>query len=157
MTGDVDGAAFARAAKALAKLDMGPVAASTIDDIATVVQANVRAARRRHRVTGKGERLVSVHATGQGKNRVARVHAGGRVAHLLTGGTAPHVIRPLSGRAIPLAGRPGSFAAAVHHPGTRPDPFVAAGVAASQGEIRAIADAAVDELAHDLTTAIRRS
>lgn len=156
---ELDATAFRLAAAALEDAGdaIDDVAGDVLGDVALAVQANVQAARRRHRRTGKGERLVSVRSSGSGASRVLRVHAGGRVAHLITGGTAPHSIRPLARRALSLAGGLQPFAASVRHPGTQADPFVARGVAASRDEVDRLAAAGAAELADDLATVIRRT
>ena len=158
MSSPIDARDFAAASSALAHFDdqVDLVTDDTLEAIGETVLEHVRTARRRHRVTGKGERLVSLKSTGSGVARRIRVHAGGRVAHLLTGGTAPHRIRPLHRKALQLglAGRP--FAAVVAHPGTRADPFVARGVAAAMGEIDQLAAAGARELATQLSDEIGR-
>ena len=101
-----------------------------LDDAAEAGAEHVRdaVARRagRHRASGRMARQVKVIARADG----LAVHASGRVAHLITGGTAPHTIRS-HGRALELRSAGGGlrgFAEVVHHPGTRADPFVARGL-----------------------------
>lgn len=159
MAGELDGSAFGAAAASLRRVagdELEAAAETTVDDMAAAVLVNVRRRRARHRVTGKGERLVSVHGHGSGDGRVARVHAGGRVAHLITGGTAAHPIRPHRAHALAFAGPARGLVASVRHPGTRPDPFVARGVDDSQGAIASITDTAGDELAAELAHDIGR-
>lgn len=148
---DFDQAAAALEPRAFRRT-VGDVVDPALHKAATAVQQGVRAAARRHRRTGKLERFVSVTGDGKGLETELRVHAGGRVAHLITGGTGPHVISAVRSRALPIAGVGGAvgFAATVHHPGTRADPFVARGVASSEREISQITDRAADELAHDV-------
>jgi hypothetical protein len=147
---------FDRAADALEpaafRRTAGKAVEPAIRKAATAVQQAVRAAARPHRRTGKLERFVSVTGGGTGLETELRVHAGGRVAHLITGGTVPHDISAVRSRALPIAGVGGAvgFAATVHHPGSRADPFVARGVAASEREVSQITDRATRELAHDL-------
>jgi len=159
MTGQLDADAFADAAARLRSVGdktIGQAAELVVDDMAGAVLANVRRRRGRHRVTGKGERLVTVKATGSGDGRVARVHAGGRIAHLIIGGTRAHPIRPIRARALAFVGPARGFAASVRHPGTRPDPFVARGVDDSRAEVATITDTAGDELAAELAHDIGR-
>jgi hypothetical protein len=131
----------------------GPTMAAAIDKGALAVQRHVRAAASRHRRSGRLEQFVRVISDGSGLKRVAKVHASGRVAHLITGGTAPHEIAAVTGVAIPIAagvGQAEGFAAHVEHPGTRPDPFVARGVDQASGDVKHITDDAIDRIAHDL-------
>lgn len=153
----IDATSFRAAESGLERFDeqLAGVAEATLERMADAAAEGVRAARRRHHVTGKGERLVSVRSSGAGTRRTLRVHAGGRVAHLLTGGTRPHPIRALEGRALRLAGSTRPFAAAVRHPGTRADPFVARGVAAARPDIDRLVAGAADELVADLAADMR--
>lgn len=152
----IDARDFAQAADALEPRALrrteGKVIGPAIARTAETVQRHVRAAARRHRRTGKLERFVSVTGGGQGLDTELRVHAGGRVAHLIVGGTAPHEISAIRSRALPIAGPSGSvsFAGAVRHPGTRPDSFVARGVAAAEHDVRQITDKAARDVAHEL-------
>ena len=131
----------------------GDIIGPQLDELGDVIAANVRTAARRHRRTGAMEGTIRARRSGSGFGELVDVTAGGP-ANMIIGGTRPHEIRPLAGRALPLAGKPGSFASLVHHPGTRPDPFVARGVQASAGDVAATLDRAgaqlVDRLAADL-------
>jgi hypothetical protein len=158
----VDTRAFALAAKSLKRFPGRADATleATLDEIGTIVQTNVRAKARRHRQTGRLERYVKLKATGKGAKRVVRVHAAGRVAHLITGGTRPHLIPKLNGpdrilAFVSGAGLTQTFAAEVRHPGTRADPFVAAGIDASRPAIRALARTKTRKLATDLARDMR--
>lgn len=157
----IDGRPFTAAAARIRTLgdQVDQVADDTLEAIGVVVQDNVQRRRARHRVTGKGERLVSVHSTGSGSARQVRVHAGGRVAHLIAGGTAPHRIRPIRGHALALErnGALVGFADVVRHPGTRADPFVAEGIADSSGDVDSITAGAARELVDDLARDIGRN
>jgi len=155
---ELDAAAFSEAARRLRAFgdDVEAAAENSVDDMGAAVLVNVRRRRARHRVTGKGERLVTMEARGSGDGRVARVHAGGRIAHLITGGTRAHPIRPVRARALAFVGPARGFAASVRHPGTRPDPFVARGVDDSRDEVATITDTAGDELAAELAHDIGR-
>jgi hypothetical protein len=155
---ELDATAFHEAERRIRRVDelVEGMAEVAIDDMAAVALANVRRRRGRHRVTGKGERLVRLQSTGSGDGRRARIHAGGRVAHLIAGGTRAHVIRPVAARALAIGGVGRGFAAAVRHPGTRADPFVAKGIEDSRGAVAAITDTAGDELAVDVAHKIGR-
>lgn len=149
----IDGAAFAAAARRLeaeAPAAIDRAAERSVDELAELTLAAVRVRRARHRVTGKGERLVGIRATGSGSHRVARVHAAGRVAHLITGGTRAHAIRPHRADALRIRGAARGFAAAVHHPGTRADPFVAEGIADARGDAHRVVDDAARAIVRDL-------
>jgi hypothetical protein len=103
----------------------GDVLAGAERQIGDDVLEAVRSRARRHRKSGQMERRIRLKVTGDGADQVVRIHAGGKVAHLVIGGTRPHrIVAPA--RPIPLGGR--SFAQSVRHPGTRPDPFFAAAV-----------------------------
>jgi hypothetical protein len=157
MTTRLDTSSMTRAAKRLRKVELvlAPVAEATVDDFAAVVLINVRKRRLRHRGTGKGARMVNVRAKGRGLARVARVHASGRVAPIIAGGSRPHMIRVGPGEAIPLYG--GSlFAASVQHPGTRADPFVHKGIRDARAQVQKITDDAARELAADVAHELRR-
>lgn len=116
------------------------------------VERAVRQAGGRHRGTGKMLRNVRARATGSGTATRVHVTTGGSVAHLIVGGTRGHFISPTRGRALVLAG--GELRSLAHHPGTRPDPFVARGVADAADELdriyRDLGDAIVADLAHEL-------
>ncbi len=119
--------------------------------IGGAIADNVRARARRHRRSGVMERRISVKVSGTGIRQEVRVHAGGKVAHLVIGGTRPHrIVAP--GRPIPLEGR--RFAQSVRHPGTRADPFVALGVADSTADIAAGLEDAGGVLVRDLARRI---
>lgn len=154
----MDGSAFRDASRRLA--DVGELvdaaAGDVVDDFAAAALDNVRRRRARHRVTGKGERMIGIRATGSGSGRVARVHAAGKVAAILAGGSRAHVIKPVAGRALQLVGTSRGFAAAVRHPGTRADPFVEKGIDDTRADTESITDAAADELAVDVARKIGR-
>lgn len=161
MSGDVDARDFDRAARALEHFDRraGTVVAPALEASGVAVQQAVRARARRHRKTGKLERFVSLRTTGSGLATEVRVHAGGRVAPIIAGGSRPHDITPVRSRALAMGPRGGSvigFAAAVHHPGTSADPFVTAGIAASRHEISQNVKAAGDRLVRELATDMTR-
>lgn len=158
----IDAKDFEHAARALEaagfKGAAGPIVETAIRRSTAVIQGNVKAKARRHRKTGRLERNVSVRQTGDGLDFEARVHAGGRVAHLITGGTSPHEIAPVRSKAIAMTtgGALVGFAASVRHPGTRPDPFVAAGVDASRRDVQTIVNRSAQELARELTKRMTR-
>lgn len=152
---------FDRAAAALEHFDQaaGDVVAPTLRTAGSTVQRAVRAAARSHRKTGALEANVATTVSGRGLATTVRVHAGGPVAHLITGGTAPHEISPTRGQALAMtapggAGGPIGFASSVRHPGTRPDPFVARGVDAARGDVDQLIDQAAATLARELAHAM---
>lgn len=154
---------FAQAARSLEPRALervaGPHIKHAIDRSGSVIRDQVRSAARRHRRTGRLEGQITAKSTGTGFGAEATVHAGGPVAHLIVGGTAPHEISPVRSRAIAMTrvgGELVGFAGAVHHPGTRADPFVARGVAAAERDVARIVNAAGDaitaDLAHHMTS-----
>lgn len=151
-TSAIDGSAFGKAARELRGFDAAAdrILEDTVDAEGAAVQVAVRARARRHTATGRMVRQVELEASGSGSTRRATVHAFGRVAHLITGGTAPHLIRPLRDDAIRMPGVGRGFAAAVRHPGTRPDPFFDQGVDDADAELDQINARAADRLADAL-------
>jgi hypothetical protein len=142
---------FSAAAAVLRNLSepAADVLAGAERQIGEAVADNVRARARRHRKSGQMERRISVRVSGTGIRQEVRVHAGGKVAHLVIGGTRPHrIVAP--GRPIPFGGR--QFAQSVRHPGTRPDPFFAAGMADSTADIAT----ALDDAGADLVRGLAR-
>lgn len=127
----------------------GPAMARAQDDSAEAVLGAVRPRARRHRKSGEMERRLSIRARGDGFARQTQVHAGGKVAHLVIGGTAPHLIRA-RGHALAIGDPPRAFAASVHHPGTHPDPFFAAGVADATGDVSNALDDAGGTIVREL-------
>lgn len=149
---------FGRAADVLDRRHFERVAGDHVEPAleaaGATAQEHVRQAARRHRKTGKLERFVKVRSSGHGLEATVDVHASGRVAHLITGGTGPHDIAPVRSRAIAMTSPGGDlvgFAATVHHPGTRPDPFVARGIEASGRDVERIVHAAGDRIVGDLS------
>ena len=119
--------------------ELDQVLDQAIDRIAPVAQAAIR--RRAPRATGKLARYVSIIHEG---DRTI-VHASGRIAHLITGGTAPHAI-VAHGHALELqGGGVVRFADSVRHPGTAPNPFVARGLDDARSDIDRIIDGAADD------------
>jgi hypothetical protein len=61
--------------------------------------------------------------------------AGGPIAPIVVAGSRAHDIAPIRSHALTIGAKGGgpirAFAARVHHPGTRPDPFVADALAGS--------------------------
>lgn len=107
--------------------------------MADAVRDHVRAQAAPHRRTGKLADAIDSSVSGEGVATVARVTTGD-VGNILVAGQRAHEIRPAAGRVLALGSPAIGFAAYVHHPGVAPDPFVARGVAAAQGDIGAIAD-----------------
>lgn len=153
----VDTSDLQRAMRALETFRPGPTLEAAVDDTAEAVADAVRGRARRHHVTGKLERFVRVIPENDGEHRRDIVHASGRVAHLITGGTRRHRIRARRGRALELEAAGGSllaFAASVDHPGTAADPFVAEGIADASNDITRTADLAAARLADNLASDI---
>lgn len=151
MSGDLDSAAAA-----LRHLDpvIGTVAAATTLDMGRAAEARIRARARRHRRTGGMDRRLRLTTTGHGIGQRVTVHAGGKVAHLIVGGTRRHRITA-HGRPLPIGGAGvRRFAESVQHPGTRPDPFVARGYADARGEIRSELAGAAQDLARAAARAV---
>lgn len=61
-------------------------------------------------------------------------------------GTRPHMIRPVSGKALRFDIDGIVFAKYVFHPGTRPNPFFDRGFRAAEKEVNRILDKAIDEM-----------
>jgi hypothetical protein len=158
MTGELDAAAFAAAGRQARRIGelVEAMAESTVDELGVIALANVKRARGRRRKSGRGERMITLRSSGSGAAETARVHAGGRVAPILAGGSRAHVIRPHAARALTVPGAARGFAAAVRHPGTRPFPFVAIGLEDTRGDLARITDDAGDELAADIAHRIGR-
>jgi hypothetical protein len=119
-----------------------------IGGLADAVLHGIRGAFARHRKTGATERRMRVTRHGD----TADLELGSVPAVIIQTGQRPHVIRPTRARALELAGAgPGrSFAAVVHHPGVKPDPYVTRGLAAATGEMQTVADNAAAALAADV-------
>lgn len=153
MSFDVDVSEFRNAAAVLDGSSIGDLAgdvlAPALHDVSRAVQANVRAAARPHRRTGRLEAAVTVQPSGGGIRTTVEVTAGD-VANLIVGGTRPHDIAPIGAHALRLAGARQGFAARVHHPGTAPDPFVADGIRRSEGDTEQALDHAGATLVDDL-------
>ena len=156
----IDSREIAAAARALRNVD--DIADDHLEAaerrIGDVIEGNVKLAARRHRVTGRLERSITTKVTGSGAATVVRVTAGAPHAHLVAGGTRPHTIRPVRSHALPMhrGGSVVGFAERVEHPGTRPHPFFADGVDASDADVQRILDDTADALLGDLVTDMRR-
>lgn len=126
--------------------------------IGEVVADNVRVAARRHRRTGALEKGIGVTVRGKGKAAVVTVTSAAPESNLVAGGTRPHTIRPIRSHALAIQpeGAIVGYAAVVSHPGSKADPFFAAGVDASAGEIQQITADAADAIAGELVTRIKR-
>ena len=161
----IDASAFDDAAQALERhgfeRQAGRTTAWAIKRMGNAARRHVRAEARPHRRTGRLASQVRVVHRGTGLAATTRVTTGGSVAGLIIGGTAPHDIAPVRSRAIAMTG-PGragpliGFAAIVHHPGTRPDPYFARGVRAAGPEMREITDQAADTMARELAYRMTR-
>lgn len=131
MTFDIDAREFTRAADGLEFADdiADVVLAETLDDLGADALTEVRRRAGRHVRTGRMVDQVTERSTGSGIGTIVRVHAGGSIVPIIVGGSRAHDIAPVRSRALAIGSRAGgsvrSFAARVHHPGTRADPFVA--------------------------------
>lgn len=152
MSDEIDTSEFDAAAAGLAGAHelVNRLAGAAVDDMAEAALVNVRRRRAAHRVTGKGERMITLRETGAGANRRAVVHAAGQVAPLIAGGTRRHIIRAAAGHALAFAGPARGFAANVRHPGTRADPFVHRGLEDTRPRVRQITDTTATRLASGL-------
>lgn len=160
MTGDswVDAGELARGSRSVAASSgrrIGDALADDLDASGLAVQDAVRRRAGRHSRTGRMARYVNVRGTGAGGTRQVRVHASGRVAHLIVGGTRPHVIRPIRRQALAI--RPDglaivAFAADVRVRGVRPDPFVALGAQDARGDLAQLDATALARITHELST-----
>lgn len=130
--------------------EAGAVLEVTTDAEGELVADAVRARARRHTASGRMARQVSAKSSGRGAHRRVTVHAAGRVAHLITGGTRAHPIRPLRADALRMAGVGRGFAEAVRHPGTRADPFVDRGLDDSRPELARLDGLAADKINREL-------
>jgi hypothetical protein len=161
----IDAADFDHAARALEREGFGRQAGRTagwaVRRAANAVRRTVRAAARPHRKTGRMSQRISVKVQGAGLDTTARVHAGG-VAAIIVRGSRPHDIAPVRSRALAMTtnGRAGGplvgFATAIHHPGTRPDPFVQQGIEQAQPEVQRIIQEAGDTMRRELAYRIER-
>lgn len=126
--------------------------------IGEAIAGNVRQAARRTRASGRLDRSITSTTKGDGSRAVTRVTAAAPHAHLVAGGTRPHTIRAIRSRALPV--KRGStvvgFAESVRHPGTRPRPFFAEGVDASEADITRVMADTGDAILDDLTLSMRR-
>lgn len=144
---------FSQASAAFRELDdlSAPILADAEVRIGDDLVDAITQRARRHRRTGRMERGIKATVDGHGLKQTVRIHAGGPVAHLIIGGTRPHRIAAPT-RPIPLGGQ--RFAASVRHPGTRADPFFAAAVDASAGDVATALDTAGADLVHRLARRI---
>lgn len=156
MTRDVDATELKHAAAVLeaARPIIDHAGAETVDAIGDLALINVRRRRARHHVTGRGERFITLRTEGSDANHRATVHAAGRIAPLIAGGTRRHVIRPHGAHALRMASGPRPFAANVRHPGTRADPFVHEGITDTRQQVARITDQTGAELVADLARAV---
>lgn len=81
--------------------------------------------------TGRLSRTIVSYRVGDKK---WRVHARAPYAAYVELGTLPHIIRPVNARALRWMNETGiHFARIVHHPGTRPQPFLRPALTAARG------------------------
>jgi len=152
----VDASDLGPALRALERVDdeLAPIAEDVVTAMADAVQASVRSAARPHRRTGKLEANIrKVDARRAGLHTSVTVRATGTVAPIIIGGQRAHDIRPRRARALKLGpGMTEAFAAGVHHPGVRADPFFSRGAAAAN--LDPILDRGADRAAHDVAAAM---
>jgi hypothetical protein len=79
-------------------------------------------------------------------NLFARWYPRASYAPYVEFGTAPHLIRPVNKRVLANANTGEIFGTLVHHPGTKPNPFMERIVAAAQPEISALFGQALDKV-----------
>ena len=125
-----------------------------LDDLGADAEASVRARAARHRRTGAMESRIERIRHGAD----VTIHAGGRSAALIVGGTWPHELVPVRARALAIVSRVGGpverFAGRAHHPGTTPDPFVAEALDDAIDTTDRTLERAGDQLTHELADAI---
>lgn len=121
------------------------VSAAWMDALEPIVLAVLKA----HAPVGKGPKAGefrdSIRAQRSLGGMAARLEfvSGAPHARFVIEGTKPHEIRPRQARALYWVDSGGShFARLVHHPGTRPNPFVRRAVRPMEPAIRAAATAA---------------
>jgi len=160
MTFDVDARDFRHAADALelAADIAGSILGAALEDIGAEALDDMRRRAGRHKRTGRMIDQITERDTGADFGTIVRVHAGGSIVPIIVGGSRAHDIAPIRPRALTIGSRVGgrvrSFAARVHHPGTRGDPFVAAvlddSVDVAELELATAGDRIVAELAADI-------
>lgn len=164
----IDTHEFADAARALEDSSLRSLADQTVGAVlsrsSNIVRRHVRAAARPHRRSGKMAGKVRVYRKGVGLDSEFKIHAGGRIAHLVERGFKAHGIVPREKRVLALKGaraRGGThavagFASSVQHPGYAGDPFFARGVQASRSEVQDQFDAGAVTMAKNLAFRISR-
>ena len=104
---------------------VGGALRDTINKVTRNVQER---ARREHRFTsrtGHTERSIEASTRISGDRVEGEVVSRDKIAMFLMRGTKPHIIVPRRKKALRWAdGQKFIFAKKVHHPGTRPDPFL---------------------------------
>ena len=104
------------------------VGAQLRDTVQKVTRNIQERARREHRFTsrtGHTERSIEATTRSTGENTTGEVVSRDKIAIFLMRGTRPHIIVPRRKKALRWAdGQKFIFAKKVHHPGTKPDPFL---------------------------------
>lgn len=129
----------------------------TLSKAGSAVSREARKEAGRHTKTGKMRSRIRSYRTGKGLDAKVRIRAGGPVAHLVIGGVRPHDedVRDADALAIaPIGGGITDFAASVHHPGFRGDPFFERGIEDALPEIKVYMQLATDQVAGDLAKQI---
>lgn len=162
----IDASDFVDASKALERhgfeRQAGITVAYAIKRSANAVRRNVRGELKRHRKSGRLSRAVIVKSRGTGLDIVTKVKSAGPIAHLVSGGVAPHDIDAEPGGVMVIRG-PGAgfrptigYATAVRHPGFQGDPYFARGVRKAAPEINAILQKSADTMARELAFRMER-
>lgn len=129
--------------------------AGTERRVADLAAAEVAKGARRHTQTGRMARSVRTVVEGHGTAQRVRVTVG-PAAHLIIPGTRPHVIRSKRALTLTHGGHVFALVRSVHHPGTRPDPFVARAVERTLPATGAELDRAADAILGAVVAKARR-
>lgn len=154
----IDAADFTKAALAFGDqwdLQAALEIEKVIDQCGDIVQRAVVKRAKRHYRTGRLEKAIRRTSVGAGWDRIAQVHSGGRVAHLVAGRVRAHPIKSREPQtpAMPLYVSGGSikgFTEAVQHKATRGDPYFHVGAMNSRLAINAALKASAKRLAAHL-------
>jgi hypothetical protein len=160
VTFDVDARSVAGAGDAIRALDPGPAMAGAVDAVGADAERAARARARRHRESGRLEAQLRAEVEGQGIAHTLTMRAGGPIAPIIIGGSVAHIIKPVHRRALAsvshAAGGLRHLAGIVHHPGTRPDPFVADAMDEAEAGAGRHLDEAGDRITGELVDSIQR-
>jgi len=164
----IDSHEFEDAARALEQAEFKELAGQTVGAVlnrsGNAVRRHVRAAARPHRKSGRMAGKIRIYRTGDGLDTEVRVHAGGRVAHLVERGFKAHGIVPRQARVLAIKGsrsRGGghnvvALTVSVQHPGYAGDPFFERGVEDSRSDVQEQFTAGAATMARNLAFRISR-